>query len=212
MGKNIDYWEEALKNAPVPYRQWFREEKQLLQTVITLDSTVLDVGCGNGRSIFDILSITEHIVGIDHDEKAVLDAKNQLGDYPTVKIIKAEATAMPSESDVFDFVICMGTFANFADKKMAVLGEMSRVLKPSGKIIISVYSEDAFDARMALYRSTDAKIKSVSGTTVVFDESFGDNISEQFSEQELMGIFAQAKLEAVSIVKVGIGYLCILSK
>jgi len=51
---------------------------------------------------------------------------------------------------------------------------MKGVLKPGGKIIISVFSEDAFSERMALYRSI-GEIKEIRGTTVIFDEAFGAN-------------------------------------
>lgn len=102
---------------------------------------MLEVGCGDGRSISDILSITKNIVGIDHDNKAVTDARNNLSRYPTVKILKADGTNLPFKNEEFDSVICMTTFANFADKKIIILNEMKRILKKSGKIIISVFSE-----------------------------------------------------------------------
>ncbi|MFA5987383.1 MAG: class I SAM-dependent methyltransferase [Candidatus Paceibacterota bacterium] len=212
MKKNIDYWEEALKDSPQSYKKWFKEEKKYLCKIITLGSRVLDVGCGNGRSIFDVLPMTQNVVGLDHDEKAVLDARKIFSKYPSVKIIKAEATAMPFDEGVFDLVICMGTFGNFADGKIPILREMSRVLSGTGKIVVSVYSEDAFDERMKLYRSLGTKIKEIRGTTVIFDESLGDNISEQFSEKELRDIFSKVDLRVDNVTKVGIGYICLLGK
>lgn len=209
---NIDFWEEVIKNQPASYKSWFNKEKEYIHKVITPNSKVLDIGCGNGRSIFDILPITQNIVGIDHEEKAVLDAKNNFSSYPSVEIIQTDAMAMPFDNEVFDFIICMGTFANFADSKFIVLKEMRRVLKRAGRIIISVFSEDAFEERMKIYKSLGAKIKEVKGTTVIFDESLGDNISEQFSEQQLRDIFSQSNLKVEDMTKVGIAYLCTLSK
>ena len=68
---------------------------------------------------------------------------------------------MPFNNEEFDFVICMTTFANFADKKFRVIEEMKRVLKEFGKIIISVFSEDALDERMKIYKSSGVKIKEI---------------------------------------------------
>lgn len=209
---NIIFWEEMLKDAPAPYQQWFAKEKEYLRRIIKPNSRVLDVGCGDGRSIFDVLPVTKNVVGVDHDERAVVGARKNFVDCPSVEFLEASAAAMPFGDSNFDFIICMGTFANFADEKVAVLKEMRRVLKSSGKIIISVYSEDAFEERMRLYKSSSAKIREVRGTTVIFDESMGDNTSEQFSEQELRSIFNQAGLKTEDITKVGIGYLCTLSK
>lgn len=212
MKTNTDYWANLLRNLPESYKKWFEEEKKYLQKTITLDAKVLEVGCGNGRSILDVLSKTKNIVGIDHDDRAVADAKNNFSQYPSIKIIKADATQLPFNKEEFDFVICMTTFANFADKKFKVLEEMKRVLKESGKIIISVFSEDALGERMKIYKATGVKIKEIKNGTVIFDESLGDNISEQFTKEQLEDIFSRANLKIEDMTKVNIAYLCTLTK
>src|SRR3989344_2685992 len=212
MKTNMDYWEFVLKNLPESYHKWFEEEKKYLQKIITPDAKVLEVGCGDGRSIFDILPVTKNITGIDHDDKAITDAKNNFSSYPSIKILKADATKLPFENEEFDFVVCMTTFANFTYKKFIILEEMKRVLKNSGKIIISVFSEDALEERMKVYKASGIIIKSIENGKVVFDESVGDNISEQFSEEQLEDIFSRANLKIEDITKVNIAYLCTLSK
>src|SRR3989338_9709838 len=121
MQKNIDFWENLLANLPESYKRWFEEEKKYLQKIITPDAKVLEVGCGDGRSIFDILPITKNVTVIDHDDKAITDAKDNFSSYPTIKILKADATKLSFEDKSFDFVVCMTTFANFADKKFIIL-------------------------------------------------------------------------------------------
>ena len=212
MKTNMDYWEFVLKNLPKSYHKWFEEEKKYLQKTITPDTKVLEVGCGDGRSIFEIFPVTKNIIGIDHDDKAITDAKNNFSSYPSIKILKADATKLPFENEEFDFVVCMTTFANFADKRFIILEEMKRVLKVSGKIIISVFSEDALEERMKVYKASGVKIKNIENGKVVFDESLGDNISEQFSKEQLKDIFSRANLKIEDITKVNIAYLCILSK
>jgi len=212
MKTNMDYWEFVLKNLPESYHKWFEEEKKYLQNIITPDAKVLEVGCGDGRSIFDILPVTKNITGIDHDDKAIADAKNNFSSYPSIKILKADATKLSFENEKFDFVVCMTTFANFADNKFIILEEMKRVLKNSGKIIISVFSEDALEERMKVYKASGVKIKKIENGKVVFDESLGDNISEQFSKEQLEDIFSQAYLHIKKITKVNIAYICTLTK
>lgn len=213
MPKNIDAWSEILKDLPQSYRKWFEEERKYLQNRINSGSRVLEVGCGDGRSIFDILPKTKNIVGIDHDVKAVNSAKNNFSNIHSIKIMKAAAEDLPFESEEFDYVVCMTTFANFADKKFLILEEIKRVLKKDGKFIMSVFSEDAFDERIKLYKKLGI-IKEIRGTTVVlnFDNDFSDNISEQFTEKELRNIFKRAKLKVVDITRINIAYLCTLSK
>lgn len=212
MKTNMDYWEFVLENLPDSYHKWFKEEKKYLQKIITPDAKVLEVGCGAGRSIFDILSITQNITGIDHDDKAIFDARNNLSDYPAIKILKAEATKLPFADEEFDFIICMTTFANFAGNKFIILEEMKRVLKKSGKIIISVFSEDALNERMKVYDASGVEIKKIEKGNVTFDESLGDNISEQFSKEQLTDIFLKANLKMDDIKKANMAYLCTLSK
>src|SRR3989344_4274211 len=212
MKTNMDYMANFLENLPKSYQKLFEEEKKYLQKIITLDAKVLDVGCGSGRSVFDILSKTKNIVGIDHSDRAVADAKNNFSRYPSIKILKADAAQLPFDNEEFDFVICMTTFANFADKKFKALEEMRRVLKDSGKIIISVFSENALEERMRVYKTLGVKIKEVKNGTVIFDESLGDNISEQFTKEQLENIFSKVNLKIEDIKKVDIAYLCTLVK
>lgn len=213
MKTNADYWQNfLLKNLPESYRKWFEEEKKYLQKIITVDAKVLEIGCGDGRSIFDILPVTKNVTGIDHDDKAIIDARDNFSNYPSIKIIKADATKLPFENKEFDFVICLTTFANFADKKFVILEEMKRVLKDSGKIIISVFSEDALEERLKIYKASGVNIKSIKNGNVIFDESLGDNVSEQFSKEQLEDIFSRANLQVDDITKVNIAYLCTLSK
>jgi ubiquinone/menaquinone biosynthesis C-methylase UbiE len=212
MKTNMDYWKFVLKYLPESYHRWFEEERVYLQKRITHDAKVLEVGCGAGRSIFDILPVTKDITGIDHDSKAIADAINNFSGYPSISFIRADAADLPFDREIFDFVVCMTTFANFADKKFIILEEIKRVLKNTGKIIISVFSEDALEERMRVYKATGVKIKAIEGGNVVFDESLGDYISEQFSKEELEDIFARTNLNIENITKVNIAYLCTLTK
>ena len=82
---NIDLWERVLNDIPESYKSWFKDEKLFLHKYITKNSKVLEVGCGDGRSIKDILDITPNIVGIDYDQKAVDDAIKNFRNYPSVK-------------------------------------------------------------------------------------------------------------------------------
>lgn len=212
MKTNIEYHELVLQNLPESYRNRFSEEKKYLQKNIPINSKILDVACGDGRSIYDILNLTNDITWIDYDDKAVKDAKNNFKKNPCVKIIKADAMNLPFDDSSFDIEISMGNFMNFADKKVAILSEMKRVLHKDWKIIISVFSEDALQERLKVYKNIGIKIDKIVWWTVVFDPSVGANISEQFSQPELEFLVQKAWLRIEDIKKVGIAYLCTLLK
>lgn len=208
----METWEEVLKNLPLSYKKWFDKEKEYLNKNIGKDSSVLEVGCGEGRSLKDIFSVTKNLTGIDHDPQAIEDAKKNFKEHSQVKILKADAIDLPFEKNSFDFIICMTTFANFGDKKFKVLEEMKRVIKDNGKIILSVFSEDAFEERMKLYKRIGFPFKKIVGTTTYFKDEWGEGISEQFSEKQLKEVFSKVKLKVIEILKLEMSYICKLSK
>ncbi len=212
---NFDYWKNMVYVATPAYTEWFNEEKKYLHNVITPNSNVLEVGCGYGRSISDILDITTNVTGIDHDPHAVKDARKIFSNFPSVQILNAKATQLPFSNQEFDYSMCLTTFANFGESKYAVLGEMKRVLKSDGKIIISVFSEDALEERLKVYKDCGVKTKVLNNGTVLFesvDSSLGDHTSEQFSRNQLERIFSRVRLNIEDIIKVNIAYLCTLKK
>lgn len=213
MKSSSEHWKNLASNVlPPSYEKWFREEKKYIQKSIKRNSLVLEVGCGDGRSITNILNITKNIVGIDHDQKAVDRATKNFSSSPRVKILLASAENMPFNDKTFDAVLCIGTFSNFAEKKLIILNEVSRVLKDDGIIIVSTYSENALDERLRAYKALNLKVKEIQGTTCTFEKSVGDNVSEQFTKEELRNIFSRVNLKVKNITKVDIGYLCKLAK
>ena len=212
--KNIDYWEGLLKNLPELYKKSLEREEDYLINNIKKDSNVLEIGCGGGRNLKQLLPITKNLVGIDHDKTAVDLAKKKFKDISEVKILLENAKKLRFKDNSFDYVICMITFANFGQDKFKILKEMKRVVKKDGFILISVFSENAFEERMKAYKYYKAPIKEIKGTTIIFKDSLGDgdNISEQFSKEELKKIFEDVDLKIIEIKNIGILNVCKLKK
>jgi SAM-dependent methyltransferase len=205
---NIEWWEKVLEDVPESYRDWFTREEKFLRKYITKGSKVLEVGCGEGRSLRYIIDITKNVVGIDNEEKAIFDAKNNL---PELDFRVEDGRSLPFEEDSFDFVICMTTPANFGEDKQKFYSEMKRVLKKDGEIILSVFNEDANDERMKLYKKVNAPIRKIDGNKFYFNIK-NACVSEGFNRTELEEIFSKADLEVIEIKKEGLGYFCRLRK
>jgi ubiquinone/menaquinone biosynthesis C-methylase UbiE len=206
---NIEWWEKTLENLPKSYADWFNDEEKFLRNEITPNSKVLEVGCGEGRSLRYIQDITEKIVGIDNDPKAIKDTKKNIkkGEF-----LVADGRALPFEDNSFDFILCMTTPANFGDEKQKFYSEMKRIINNDGQILLSVFNEDAMEERLKLYKKVNALVKKIVGGRVIFEEHVDIEFSEQFSKEELIEIFKEARLNILSIEKVGIGYFCKLRK
>lgn len=189
------------------YTALLNTEIDFLRNHITPNTTVLDIGCGAGRVISAIVDVTPYVTGIDTDAHAIEQTGATFANMPDVNITKGSAFAIPFEDYTFDFVLLMMTFVNFAEKKQQALQEMKRVLASKGSMIMSVYSDKAFEERKKLYEIVEAPIKEILGTTFVFDESLGANESEQFSYQQFDHIMQTAGLHIVDHVETDIGFI-----
>jgi arsenite methyltransferase len=96
---------------------------------------VLDVGSGNGifaREMLEVLSKSGYVCGVDSAEPMVRMAKALC---PGGEFFLGDATDLPIEDVSFDVVTAsqLLCFVTDADK---ALSEMSRVLKPGGRLVI----------------------------------------------------------------------------
>ncbi|PRA04577.1 SAM-dependent methyltransferase [Arthrobacter sp. MYb229] len=97
---------------------------------------VLDAGCGSGPNIADLLGLGATVIGID-GSAAMLDiARDRLG--PGVDLRVADLAApLPFEDNTFDDVLCSLSL-HYLEDWQDTLAQMKRVLKPGGRLILSV--------------------------------------------------------------------------
>ena len=187
------FWKGVLDNPLPAVKDIHKKETLFLKKNIKRGSFVLDVGCGGGRNIKDIINIAKKVIGIDYYEEACEEAKKELSRFKNTEVLLAKAEKMPLRDNSFDYVICMGnTFGNFRNNKVKILKEIKRLVKKDGKIIIGVYSEKASVIRLKQYRKAGAYLKKINkdGTFLLRDGT----ISEQFSPIKLKRIFKKAGL------------------
>ncbi|OGG69204.1 hypothetical protein A3F27_01280 [Candidatus Kaiserbacteria bacterium RIFCSPHIGHO2_12_FULL_53_13] len=204
--RTIDYWARILSDPTPAFRLLFEEERDYIQKNVDHDDRVLDMCCGDGRNMESLRTITENIYGLDNDTRALKSAmKKGLGD----KLFQRDALHTQFTDNSFDYVIMLDSLINFKDKKVDALKEMARIAKETGKIIISVYSEDAFENRKEMYEKIGAQV-STRGTTFIFD---GKIESEQFTQEEISEMAESAGLELLECKKIGnLAYLVKLAK
>lgn len=99
---------------------------------------VLDVGCGSGRGLRELLrwgAEPEGLAGIDLREDALARARRTVA--PTVRVECGSAARMPFRDGTFDLVV-QGTMMSSVlepQLRQRIAGEMMRVLKPGGTIV-----------------------------------------------------------------------------
>jgi ubiquinone/menaquinone biosynthesis C-methylase UbiE len=82
-----------------------------------------------------------HFVGVDAAPSMVREAQRKVSD-PRVQWELASASQLPFENQAFDWVTCCNSLHAFPDGERA-LGEMIRVLKGGGRLLILDWNRDS---------------------------------------------------------------------
>lgn len=111
--------------------------------------TVLDVACGTGEleCLLTEQHPQQHIVGVDFAEKMLAIAQQKCAHRANVAFHQASASCLPWQHPEFDVVLCANAFHYF-DNPQAVLKEMERVLRRSGRVVILDWCRDYFVCRL----------------------------------------------------------------
>ena len=112
----------------------------LKHVVIEKHDTILDVGCGGGRTVHKLAGIAPEgkVYGVDHSQESVNASRRtntQLIEIGRVEIRHGSVSALPFSDHTFDLVTAVETHVFWPDL-VADMREVLRVLKPGGKLII----------------------------------------------------------------------------
>jgi ubiquinone/menaquinone biosynthesis C-methylase UbiE len=109
---------------------------------VTIESgfTILDVGCGGGRTIEKLAAIASGgvVYGIDYAEGSVAVSREhnaQLIEAGRVVVQKASVSQLPFPDGTFDLVTAIETQYYWPDLPGA-MRQIQRVLKPGGRVVI----------------------------------------------------------------------------
>lgn len=138
-GKPRGFWGKMMINSMnkghVEVTDWGLKHIKINKT-----DTVLDVGCGGGKTVDKVAGMLANgkVYGVDYSALCIeksekLNRKNILCNK--VKIVWATAEKLPFEAETFDKVLAVETFY-FWKNKAKGLHEIFRVLKENGKILL----------------------------------------------------------------------------
>jgi SAM-dependent methyltransferase len=113
--------------------------------------TVLDVGCGGGKTIHTMATMASEgkVYGIDYSQASVVAARRtnrQWIQSGRVDVQQASVSSLPYPNSTFDLVSAVETHY-YWPPPVADLREILRVLKPGGRLVIiaETYKGERFD-------------------------------------------------------------------
>ncbi|MEV4676418.1 class I SAM-dependent methyltransferase [Actinomadura sp. NPDC049382] len=115
---------------------------------VTPGDRVLDMGCGAGRHAFELYRRGAHVVAFDMDADELAGVETMFGAMRLADEVPADATAetvqgdaldLPFPDDHFDAIIASEVLEHIPDD-MRAMRELLRVLKPGGKLAVTVPS------------------------------------------------------------------------
>ncbi|HEU5160575.1 MAG TPA: methyltransferase domain-containing protein [Streptosporangiaceae bacterium] len=109
---------------------------------------VLDLGCGAGRHAFEVYRRGANVVAFDRDAgelaevATMFDAMRVAGDAPegaAARVVRGDALRLPFPAGSFDKVIAAEVLEHIPDD-MSAMAELLRVLRPGGRLAVTVPS------------------------------------------------------------------------
>lgn len=101
------------------------------------NSLIYDIGCGNGRNMNP--DSDKKFIGIDNCREFLKICRER-----GLEVVEASMTSIPLLSGTADAIICIAAFHHLSkmDDRILALLEMKRLVKPGGRILISVWAKE----------------------------------------------------------------------
>lgn len=144
---------------------------------------ILDLCCGHGRHLLDLMKRGYEVVGVDLSEYMLAkcrEAAEMEGLKPN--LIQADMREINFDSE-FDAVINLFTSFGYLesdDEDQKVLDAVSRALKPGGRFIMDIHNRDVFMARF-LERSWSENSRG----DIILEERWFDPMTGRNSAREI---------------------------
>jgi tRNA (uracil-5-)-methyltransferase TRM9 len=116
-------------------RPWPKTE-DFLESYSRKGHVLLDSGCGNGRSF-----LSHNTIGLDYSRSLLLKAKEKR----SIGLLRGDVCDMPFHDCAFDIVLSVAVIHHLSShgRRRRAMEEMKRILKPDGKLLLYVWSEEA---------------------------------------------------------------------
>jgi SAM-dependent methyltransferase len=116
---------------------------------LTPGARVLDVPCGYGRHAVPLAREGYRVVGLDRSAAQLDEARRRRGTAKGLHLVRADYREIPFATGTFDGALTLLSSLGYAgeDGDRRVLGEIRRVLRPGGRLVIDTNHRDRLPPR-----------------------------------------------------------------
>ncbi len=141
--KARETWEQIAYSFDKTRKKPWEFVKNFVQKVPT-DSVVGDFGCGNGRHSLICAPYCRNVIGIDFSCNLLEHAKQNTASVANVDFVQANLITVPLQNESLDNILYIAALHNIKKRvlRQQSLKEVRRVLKPQGRALISVWSQE----------------------------------------------------------------------
>ena len=134
-------------------RRWRRLVAEKLRPALDADSTVLDVACGTGDLALVIAeACAARVVGVDFCRPMLDIAARKSSEMSrTIPFVEGDALRLPFADEKFDAATIAFGLRNLSDVAGG-LGELRRILKPGGRLVVLEFSRPVVPGFRALFQ------------------------------------------------------------
>ena len=136
-----------------------RQREWILRVLSPAEGMIVDLGCGIGPLIPDLIATGRSIVGVDGSKNSVEIAQNYWGKLAT--IIHAQSDHLPFNDASCGAVIALGLF-EYLNEPHTTLQTIHRILAPNGQLLLTIPAANAPYHRVS-YGLSDLKNRLMGG-------------------------------------------------
>ena len=166
-------------------RKTHKQLRQIVSDLIEPEDDVLECACGTGLLSAVIAQKSGRLTATDFSKKMLKKAEKNCAAFQNITFSKADITALAFTDCSFDKVVA-GNVIHLLDNPMTALGELNRVCKDGGMMIIPTYMNKNSKGKASGFAATVGKA--------------GADFKRQFSVDSYRQFFLDAGYSDVQII------------
>jgi SAM-dependent methyltransferase len=132
---NPQFWPDYWKTVTPQLNTRYVPEYAILTERLRPTDRILDIGCGRGELVRELLRKGYRARGIDFDADSILDSVKHHGYFPSEI---GDLNHLPYKENSFDVVLLAGTIEHVYAGPLTGFSEAYRVLRPGGFLVLTI--------------------------------------------------------------------------